>query len=38
VNERKTLSNEQIERLIAAAMRKASRMALMIEWHPLGIL
>lgn len=32
VNERKALTNEQIERLIAAATRKAPRMALIIEW------
>ena len=32
VDERKTLTHEQIERLIVAAARKAPRMALILEW------
>jgi integrase len=32
VDERKVLTHEQIEKLIAAAARKAPRMALLIEW------
>jgi integrase len=32
VDERKTLTHEQIERLIAAAAKKSPRMALILEW------